>query len=113
VVLRVEDVPVQMVVAAGALRDACLQGVEAPTVEAATSALDADPELRVMIADIDLSGESLAGLTLAKAVAAQQPDVVVLIISGAIAPEAEPKPAGVSLLRRPSSCAPTQSPSDL
>lgn len=41
-VLLVEDVPVQMMAPAGAMRDAGLRVVEAPTVEAVTPALSAD-----------------------------------------------------------------------
>lgn len=100
-VLLVEDMPVQMMAAASALRDAGLRVVEAPTVDAATSALSADPELRAMIADIDLGGEPLTGLTLAKAVAARWPEVVLLIISGAITPEPAAMPAGARFLKKP------------
>ena len=100
-VLLVEDVPVQMMAAASALQDAGLRVVEAPTVEAATSALGADAELRVIVADIDLDGEPLTGLTLAKAVAARWPDLAVLIISGVIMPETDAMPAGARFLQKP------------
>ncbi|MGV7033796.1 response regulator [Methylobacterium symbioticum] len=100
-VLLVEDVPVQMMAAAGALRDAGMRVTEAPTVEAATTALADDPDLRVLVADIDLGGEPLTGLTLAKAVAARWPDVSVLIVSGIVTPEPDALPAAARFLRKP------------
>ncbi|AWN39071.1 response regulator [Methylobacterium radiodurans] len=100
-VLLVEDESLQMMAAAGALRDAGLRVVEAPTVEAATSALAAEPELRVLVADIDLGGEPLTGLMLAKAAAARWPDIDVLIVSGVMNPETEALPAGARFLKKP------------
>ncbi|AWN44316.1 response regulator [Methylobacterium durans] len=87
--------------AASARGDAGMRVLEAATVEAATSALDAHPDLRVMVADIDLVGEPLTGLTLAKAAAARWPDVSMLMVSGIIEPEQEAMPQGARFLRKP------------
>ncbi|MER2267917.1 response regulator [Methylobacterium oxalidis] len=100
-VLIVEDEPVQRMAAASTLRDAGMRVLEAATVEAATSALDAHPDLRVMVADIDLVGEPLTGLTIAKAVAARWPEVSIVLVSGIIEPELEAMPQGARFLRKP------------
>ncbi|AWN40097.1 response regulator [Methylobacterium durans] len=101
VVLIVEDDPVQRMAAASALGDAGMRVLEAATVEAATSALDAHPDLEVMVADIDLSGEPLTGLTLAKAAAARWPEVSIVLVSGIVEPEPEAMPQGAQFLRKP------------
>ena len=100
-VLLVEDVPLQLMDAAETLREAGMRVVEAATVDAATSALDTDPGLRAMVTDIDLSGEPLNGLALAKAVAARWPEVAVLLVSGFVQPETEALPQGARFLRKP------------
>ncbi|MEA1832620.1 response regulator [Methylobacterium durans] len=100
-VLIVEDVPVQRMAAASALRDAGLRVAEASTVDGATAALDADPDIRIMVTDIDLVGEPLTGLTLAKAVAARWPEIALLIVSGVVVPEPEALPQGARFLRKP------------
>lgn len=97
-VLIVEDEPVQRMAAASTLRDAGMRVLEAATVEAATSALDAHPDLRVMVASIDLVGEPLTGLTLAKAVAARWREVSIVLVSGIIEPELEAMPQGARFL---------------
>ncbi|MER2267414.1 response regulator [Methylobacterium oxalidis] len=100
-VLIVEDAPVQRMAAASALRDAGLRVVEASTIDEATTALDADPDVRIMVTDIDLVGEPLTGLTLAKAVAARWPEISLLIVSGVAVPEPEAMPQGARFLRKP------------
>ncbi|AWN44467.1 response regulator [Methylobacterium durans] len=87
--------------ATSALRDAGMRVMEAATIEAATSALDANPDLRVMVTDIDLIGEPLTGLTLAKAVAARWPEVSMLIVSGVVQLEPGAMPQGARFLRKP------------
>ena len=63
-VLLVEDAPAQRLARVQALQVAGMRVVAVGAVEAATEALDADADLRVVVADIELQGEPLSGLTL-------------------------------------------------
>lgn len=100
-VLLIEDVPAQRLAMAQMLRDAAMRVIEVGTVEAATDALDADPDLHVLVVDIELQGEPLSGLTFSKAVAARWPDVVMLIVSGRGTPDADVLPQGARFVAKP------------
>lgn len=100
-VLLVEDDPVQRMSAAEALRAAGLDVVEVPTVDGAISALDARAGLRAMVVDVELTGETMNGFTLAKAVAARWPEVAILVVSGVREPAEDQLPAGARFLRKP------------
>ena len=100
-VLLVEDDPVQRMEAADLLREAGLAVVEAGTVDAAVTELDRITNLRVLITDVDLTGESLNGFTLAKAVAARWPQIGILIVSGVTTPISGQLPPASRFLRKP------------
>ena len=100
-VLLLEDEPTQRLAMAQALEEAGMRVVAVGTIEAATDALDAERDLRVMVADIELRGEALSGLILAKAVAARWPDLVMLIVSGRTKPDLETLPQGARFLAKP------------
>jgi DNA-binding NtrC family response regulator len=100
-VLLVEDQPLQLMASAAALRDAGFEVAEATNVEAAVAHLAARPELAAMVADVDLAGEPLTGITLAKVVASRWPEIAILIVSGFGEPGAEQLPMGAKFLSKP------------
>jgi CheY-like chemotaxis protein len=96
--LIVEDQPFVGMVASDILRESGFDTFHAFDAEGAAQLLDEHPEIEVMLAEANLSGE-VNGLELCRRVAVQRPDVQLVVTAAG----AEPTdvPAGARVLHKP------------
>jgi CheY-like chemotaxis protein len=82
-VLVVEDEPIVRIVAADALADAGIVAWEAGDADEALKTLEQHPHIRVLFTDINMPGP-MNGLGLARQVSASNPEIALVITSGAV-----------------------------
>lgn len=91
VVLLIEDEPIQMMVLSDLIEEAGCDVVEATTTAKAIRILEERPDIRVVVADLDVRG-SVMGLKLAAMIRDRWPPVE-LILTGAVKPDLSSIPA--------------------
>lgn len=104
VVLVVEDEPLVRMLAVDVLEDDGFVVLEAGNADDGLALLRARPDVKVLLTDVDMPG-SMNGLALARRVAAEHPDVAVLIVSGKTWPQAGEMPPGARFMPKPYSVA--------
>jgi CheY-like chemotaxis protein len=99
-ILLVEDDPLLRLGASAVLSDAGYEVLEAADAEEAIAMLEHEPNIRVMISDIQMPG-SIDGVKLAHAVRRRWPPIEVLLTSGRHIPGAGELPERVRYLPKP------------
>ena len=102
-VLLVEDDPIVLDAAAETLAEGGCAVRSASSYEEALEALEADPEVGVLVTDIVLEGPR-SGLDLVEEAHARNPDLGIIILSGEVRPKAGKLPAKALFCTKP--CAP-------
>ena len=102
-VLLVEDDPIVLYAAAETLAEGGCAVRSASSYEEALEALEADPNVGVLVTDIVLEG-SRSGLDLVEEVHARKPGLGIIILSGEVRPEAGKLPDKALFCTKP--CAP-------
>lgn len=105
-VLVVDDEPLVRLVTAEFLQDAGFHVIEAHDAEGALLLLEARPETRAIVTDVQMPGP-LDGFALARLAALRLPGVGIVLTSGNVMPRKGELPDGAVYLRKP------WSPSDL
>ncbi len=100
VVLIVDDEPLIRMDLADTVAEAGFVGLEAANADEAIILLEAHPEVRILVTDIDMPG-SMDGLKLADAVRRRWPPVVIIVTSGRILPAEADLPTATSFLGKP------------
>ena len=90
-ILLVEDDPMLRLGASAVLMDAGYSVLEAADADEAIALLETEPDIRLMISDIQMPG-SLDGVKLAHAVRRRWPPIQVLLTSGRAIPRADELP---------------------
>jgi CheY-like chemotaxis protein len=99
-ILLVEDDPMLRLGASAVLMDAGYAVLEAADADEAIALLETEPDIRLMISDIQMPG-SLDGVKLAHAVRRRWPPIQVLLTSGRAIPSADELPERVHYLPKP------------
>jgi CheY-like chemotaxis protein len=99
-VLLVEDEPLVRMMGADVLADAGFEVLEAMNADEALGILEAEPDVQILVTDIDMPG-SMDGLTLARVAHDRWPQMPVLVISGKVRPSAAELPPGGAFLAKP------------
>lgn len=99
-ILLVEDDPMLRLGASAVLMDAGYAVLEATDADEAIALLETEPDIRLMISDIQMPG-SLDGVKLAHAVRRRWPPIQVLLTSGRAIPSADELPERVHYLPKP------------
>lgn len=96
----VEDDPLLRLGACAVLREAGYDALEAADADEAISLLETEPDICVMVSDIQMPG-ALDGVKLAHAVRRRWPPIGVLLTSGRRVPTADELPERVRYLPKP------------
>jgi CheY-like chemotaxis protein len=99
-VLVVEDDPLLRMVTVDEFEFGGLIVVHAAGADDAVLLLERDPDIRVLITDIDMPG-SMDGLALARAVRDRWPPVQIIVVSGHMRPRTEDLPSGARFFHKP------------
>lgn len=99
-VLIVEDEPLLLMLASEVVEDAGLQPVTARNADDAIVLLEQEPDIRVLMTDIDMPG-SMDGLKLAAAVRDRWPPVQIVVVSGKQRPPLSDLPSQSVFLPKP------------
>ncbi|HEX2764266.1 MAG TPA: response regulator [Allosphingosinicella sp.] len=99
-VLLVEDEPLVLHSTADLLRDDGYEVLEASGCEEALALLQAEPETRVLVTDLNLSCPG-DGVTLAKLVAEKYPDIRLVLVSGGLRPARDDYPERATFFTKP------------
>jgi two-component system, response regulator PdtaR len=100
VVLLVEDEALVRMVGADILMDSGFRVVEAVNADEALTLLEARPDVRAIITDVEMPG-SLNGFTFARVVHRAWPRIGLVIMSGREGPGDEDLPPGVHFISKP------------
>jgi len=99
-VLVVEDEPLLMLMAVDLVEDNGFRAHEARDADEAILILEAEPDIRILLTDIDMPG-SMDGLRLAEAVRDRWPPVQIIVVSGKHRPTAADMPDHSSFFTKP------------
>ena len=99
-ILVVEDEPLVRMMLVDVLYEAGFKAIEAAHADEALKVLDAVPEIRAVITDVEMPAGSMNGFGLARLVRAQW-RIAVLILSGQEVPGPDGLAPGVDFLRKP------------
>lgn len=99
-VLIVEDEPLLLMLAAELVEEAGMEPVTASNADNAIVLLEQDPDIRILMTDIDMPG-SMDGLKLAAAVRNRWPSVQIVVVSGKQRPRVMDLPAQSVFLSKP------------
>jgi two-component system, response regulator PdtaR len=99
-ILVVEDEPLIRIGMASLVEDAGYVALEARDADQAISLIERDPDVAVMITDVDMPG-SMNGLRLAHFVRGQWPPIQVIVISGKVGVSALELPTGARFFAKP------------
>lgn len=100
VVLVVEDDTLVRMLAVDLLEEAGFEVVEADRAAAALVALEERPDVQVLVTDVEMPGD-LNGYGLARQVAADRPQVGIMIVSGRSWPGPDDVPEGGVFVGKP------------
>lgn len=100
VILLVEDEALTIMDLGDVLEDGGYETVQCASAERALGILQARPDIRGLITDVELSGRT-NGFDLANAVAQARPQLPIVIVSGRAAPDPERMPPGARFIARP------------
>ena len=92
-ILIVEDEPLLRMLAVELAEDADFQAFEAANAAEALSLLEANPDVQVLLTDIDMPG-GLDGLMLARIACKRLPSIEIIVVSGMRPPNADELPSG-------------------
>jgi len=99
-ILLVEDDELQRMIVTDLLRERGLTVIEAANAAAALKHLEIDPNIRMIMTDIQLTGE-IDGLDLLRFIAARFPAIAMLVTSGHITPHFAELPPKARFLPKP------------
>ncbi len=99
-VLVVEDEPLLMLLAIELVEDAGFEAIEARNADEAILLLEEQPDIRILLTDIDMPG-SMDGLRLARAVRDRWPPVDIIIVSGKRKPSGAEMPVRSAFFEKP------------
>ena len=100
VILIVEDEALVRLSAVGMLEDAGFRMIEAVNSDEALEFLEADSEVRLLFADVNMPG-TIDGLALARQVRDRWPHIGIIVVSGQVMPQPHELPAGSRFHRKP------------
>ncbi|WP_156387516.1 MULTISPECIES: response regulator [unclassified Methylobacterium] len=100
VILLVEDEALTIMDLADVLEDGGYDTVQCASAERALGILQARPDIRGLVTDVELSGK-VNGFDLATAVSEARPHLPIVIVSGRAAPDPERMPDGAHFIARP------------
>lgn len=99
-VLVVEDEPLLLMLAAELVEDAGFEAVEATNADDALRLLESEPEIKILMTDIDMPG-SMDGLKLAATVRDRWPPIQIVVVSGKQRPQVRDLPEQGVFLAKP------------
>lgn len=99
-VLVVEDDPLVRLVTEDVLTEAGFRVIEVPNADDALIALEARPDIRIIVTDVEMPG-TFDGFTLARLVRHRWPQVGIVVCSGHVCPGDGDLPAGAEYLSKP------------
>jgi CheY-like chemotaxis protein len=99
-ILVVEDEPLIRLGVVSTLEDAGFETLDAPNADRAIELLEAHPQIRFVITDVDMPG-TMDGLKLAAYVRNKWPPIKLIVISGKVGVTPEQLPEGVRFLAKP------------
>lgn len=100
VVLVVEDEILVRMIAVDVLADAGYRVIEAESADAALPIIDSRDDIRIIVTDVRMPGR-MDGLELARHVASQRDDVVILVTSGHARPSRDELPPRSAFIGKP------------
>jgi len=99
-ILVVEDEPLIRLGLVSLAEEWGYTAVEAGNADQAIAALERDPDIRLVITDVDMPG-SMDGIRLAHFVRGRWPPLPIIVVSGKVRAEASTLPPGVAFLAKP------------
>ena len=101
VVLLTEDEALVRMFAADLLDEAGFRVIEAVHADEALLLLQAQPDVQVLVTDVEMAGGSMDGFALARQVRTRWPRIAIIVVSGRQTPGPGDLPEGVGFLDKP------------